>query len=85
MNKTDIGQRERLTQNRIVALFRNKLKYSYLGNWEERQGNRNIETDLLNTFLKEQGHDRDLVDRTQYLLEREAGDTSKSLYHSCPN
>ena len=38
MNKNDIGQRERLTQNRIVALFRDKdkLDYDYLGNWEER-------------------------------------------------
>jgi type I restriction enzyme R subunit len=80
MNKNDIGQRERLTQNRVVALFCDKLRYTYLGNWEERDGNRNIDVDLLRSFLKEQGHDQNIIDRTLYLLEREAGDTSKSLY-----
>ena len=52
MSKNDIGQRERLTQNRVVALFRDKLSYTYLGNWEEREGNRNIEVDRLRAFLK---------------------------------
>ena len=82
MSKNDIGQRERLTQNRVVALFRDKdkLGYDYLGNWEERIGNRNIEADLLRAFLKEQGHDQNIIDRALYLFEREAGDTSKSLY-----
>ena len=80
MSKNDIGQRERLTQDRVVALFRDKLRYMYLGNWEERDGNRNIELDLLRAFLKEQGHDQNIIDRTLYLFEREAGDTSKSLY-----
>ena len=31
-----VGQIERKTQNRIVALFRDTLKYSYVGNWEDR-------------------------------------------------
>jgi type I restriction enzyme R subunit len=80
MNKSDIGQRERLTQNRVVALFRDKLGYTYLGDWEVRDGNRNIEVDLLRGFLIEQGHDQNIIDRTLYFLERESGDTSKSLY-----
>jgi type I restriction enzyme R subunit len=82
MTTNDIGQRERQTQNRIVALFcdRDKLDYAYLGNWEERIGNRNIEDELLRTFLKEQGHDEKIIDRTLFLFERDAGDTSKSLY-----
>jgi type I restriction enzyme R subunit len=33
-----------------------------------------------NTFLKEQGHDQNIIDRALFLFEREAGDTSKSLY-----
>ncbi|MGA9041540.1 MAG: HsdR family type I site-specific deoxyribonuclease, partial [Terriglobales bacterium] len=80
MMKNDIGQRERKTQNRIVALFRDKLRYDYLGNWEERIGNRNIEPDLLRAFLKESGYDDKIVGRALFLLEKEAGDTSKSLY-----
>ncbi len=31
-----VGQKERLTQKRIVKLFRQQLGYAYLGNWEER-------------------------------------------------
>src|ERR1017187_6877906 len=82
MSKNDIGQRERLTQNRVVALFtdKEKLGYTYLGNWEERPGNRNIEADLLRAFLKQQGHDQNIIDRVLFLIEREAGDMSKSLY-----
>lgn len=82
MSTNDIGQRERLTQNRVVSLFRakDKLNYAYLGNWEERVGNRNIEPELLRAFLKEQDHDQNIIDRALFLVEREAGDTSKSLY-----
>ena len=61
-------------------MFRDRLQYDYLGNWEERPGNRNIEEDFLRTFLKEQGHDQTIIDRTLFLLQRAAGDTSKSLY-----
>ena len=38
-----VGQIERKTQNRIVALFRDRLNYDYLGYWEDRDGNSNIE------------------------------------------
>ena len=40
---SDIGQIERETQNRLINLFQNELGYSYLGNWEKREGNRNVE------------------------------------------
>ena len=80
MKTNDIGQRERKTQNRIVALLRDRLDYDYLGNWEERIGNRNIEPDLLRAYLKDRGYADKIIDRALFLLEREAGDTSKSLY-----
>ena len=41
-----IGKPERVTQNRVVALFRDELDYDYLGDWEEREGNSNIEEAL---------------------------------------
>ena len=31
-----IGQIEKRTQNRVVALFRDRLGYDYLGNWIDR-------------------------------------------------
>lgn len=41
-----VGQLERITQNRVVKLFE-QLGYNYLGNWDTRANNRNIEPDLL--------------------------------------
>lgn len=75
-----VGQRERITQNRVVALFRERLGYSYLGNWEERPDNRNIEENLLRRFLKEQRVRDPLADRVLHELNKVAGDQSKSLY-----
>jgi hypothetical protein len=38
-----IGQAERTTQNRVIALFRDELGYRFLGDWTDRDGNSNIE------------------------------------------
>ena len=46
-----VGQPERITQNRVVALFRDELQYKYLGNWEYRDGNSNIEEKYLSEYL----------------------------------
>ena len=75
-----VGQIERKTQDRVVKLFRERLGYDYLGNWIDRKDNRNVEAGLLRAFLKKQGHDDDLISRALYLLDKEAGDQSKSLY-----
>src|SRR3990170_2374588 len=76
-----VGQIEQKTQQRVVELFREKLGYDYLGDWTEREGNRNVEEDLLRTFLRErQGYDEALISRALHLLDKAAGDTSKSLY-----
>ena len=75
-----IGQKERKTQQRVVKLFRETLGYAYLGNWEERDGNRNIEPELLRAWLKTQGHADALIGKVLYELDKVAGDTSKSLY-----
>ncbi len=76
-----VGQIEKSTQQRVVKLFREQLGYDYLGDWTEREGNRNIEEELLRTFLRErQGYDEALITRALHLLDKAAGDTSKSLY-----
>jgi type I restriction enzyme R subunit len=75
-----VGQIEKRTQARVVKLFRETLRYDYLGNWIDREDNRNIETDLLRAFLKKQGYDESLVTKVLYQLEKTAADTSKSIY-----
>src|SRR5262245_16806251 len=78
---TTIGQIEKRTQRRIVKLFRESLDYDYLGDWTDREGNRNIEEALLRTFLAEkQGYDDNLITKALHQLNRAASDTSKSLY-----
>ena len=42
-----IGQPERVTQNRVIGLFRDELGYRYLGDWSDRDGNSNIEGGFL--------------------------------------
>lgn len=37
-----IARPERVTQQRVIALFRGELKYDYLGDWSDRPNNRNI-------------------------------------------
>jgi type I restriction enzyme R subunit len=75
-----VGQVEKKTQRRVVKLFRDTLRYEYLGDWTDREGNANIEEGLLRAWLKKQGVDDTLVARALYALDKVAGDTSKSLY-----
>src|SRR3990172_2504458 len=77
---TEVGQLERKTQNRIVTLFRDRLGYDYLGNWEEREGNSNIEEEYLRAFLVRSGHSERLIDRAVAELKRVAGKQNVSLY-----
>jgi len=77
---SNVGQKERKTQQRVVKLFRETLGYAYLGNWEEREGNRNIEPERLRAWLKKQGHADALIGKVIFELEKAAGDTGKSLY-----
>lgn len=76
-----IGQHERLIQDRVVTFFKDTLGYNYLGNWIDRENNRNIEERLLRDFLKKkQGYEDGLINRALHELTRVAGDQSRSLY-----
>lgn len=77
----EIGQPERHTQNRIVKLFRDTLHYDYLGNWEYRPNNSNIEEVLLRKYLTEtEGCPSDLVTRAIYKLQSESTNHDRNLY-----
>ena len=74
-----VGEIEKRTQARVVALFRDRLQYDYLGNWVDRD-NRNIEQSLLRTWLGKQGVSDTLITRALHELNKAATDTSKHLY-----
>jgi len=75
-----IGDIERKTQNRVVQLFQDALGYDYLGNWEDRLGNSNIEDEYLRKFLKKQKVPNNYIDKAIVEFERNAGNQVKSLY-----
>ncbi len=75
-----VGQIERATQNRVVTLFKEQLGYTYLGNWEERSNNSNIEEAYLRPFLKRQGYNDTLINKALDEFKKESGNQIRSLY-----
>jgi type I restriction enzyme R subunit len=75
-----VGEREKQTQRRVIGLFRETLGYEYLGNWIDRPNNRNVEPDLLWAFLKKSGYSDALAERALLVVDKAAGDMSKTLY-----
>lgn len=53
---SDVGKPERVTQNRVIALFRDELGYRYLGDWSDRNSNTNIEEKPLTDYLTGRGY-----------------------------
>jgi type I restriction enzyme, R subunit len=78
-----VGESERATQNRVVKLFQNpdRLNYRYLGNWEKREGNSNIEVDILREHLKKQSYSDVLINKAIYELQNVANNQQNDLYN----
>ena len=77
---TNVGQPERATQNRVIALFRDELDYRYLGDWTHREGNSNIEEGLLTEWLTWRGYSTAQINAALYKLRTEANNHSRKLY-----
>ena len=75
-----IGQPERATQNRVIALFREELGYRYLGDWRDRDGNSNIEEGLLTAHLQKSGYTPAQISTALFKLHAEADNHSRGLY-----
>lgn len=76
---------ERITQNRIIQLFK-ELGYTFYGNWEERE-NGNVEEAYLKKFLQTQEYSDILINKAinevQDLAQTNAGniyERNKSFY-----
>ena len=78
-----VGDRETGTQERVLTFFQKVLGYTYLGNWQECQGNSNIEKELLTDWLKSRGHDDAIITKVLYELEKAAAlGGSRKLYEA---
>jgi len=78
---SNIGKIERITQNRIIDLFQNELGYRYLGNWEERETNSNVEEEILSDWLlNKKQYSQSLVNKVISDITKAANNQSKSLY-----
>src|SRR5213078_338013 len=79
---SNIGKPERVTQNRVIALFRDELGYRYAGDWSDRPGNSSIEEKLLSEHLTGDGYTPQQISRAIYLLKIESENPNRSLYEN---
>ena len=77
---TSVGQPERVTQDRVIALFRDLLGYSYVGDWTDRDGNSNIEDGRLSAWLVKCGYTPAQINAALHRLHTEADNHSRGLY-----
>ena len=79
---TTIGAKERVTQNRLIGLFRHVLKYAYLGNWEKRESNSNVEEEYLSAYLVRRGYTDKEIRSAIAKLKQAAGSLGGGLYNA---
>jgi type I restriction enzyme, R subunit len=77
---SEIGQIERITQNRVIKLFREELGYQFLGNWEERENNSNIEEELLSKYLERKDYSAIQISKAIYDIRTTANNFNENLY-----
>ena len=82
---TKVGSIERITQNRVVKLFQKELGYTYLGDWQDREDNSNIEESLLTAYLTKKEYTTIQINRAIFQLKQTAQNFSDSLYTTNKN
>ena len=69
---SNVGQIERKAQQKVIKLFKEHLGYDYLGNWEYRDDNSNVEVELLTRNLKARGYSDNLINKAILKLTSDA-------------
>lgn len=77
---SDVRKAERVTQRRVIDLFRDDLDYRFLGDWSDRPGNSNIEEAHLSAWLEGRGHTETQISAALLRLQTEATNASRGLY-----
>jgi len=78
-----VGQIERATQNRIVQLFQQQLKFRYLGNLEKEEDNSNVDEVILTAFLTKKGYSPTIISKALFELKKAVSiNTSDDLYQA---
>ena len=67
---SNVGQVEIATQKRLLKLFENSLGYEYLGDWQDREGNSNVEQSLISDWLTDRGHSLSLINKVLHKLDQ---------------
>ena len=67
-----VGEREIKTQGHAIHFFQDVLGYTYLGNWQERANNSNIEETLLTDWLTDRGYDSNIIKKVLFQLKKAA-------------
>ena len=75
---------ERITQNRIIQLFKS-LGYTYYGNWEEREKNSNVEPSYLSAYLQKQKYSINLIEKAIAETTQLASTNASNIYERNKN
>jgi type I restriction enzyme, R subunit len=80
---SNVGRFERETQDDVVELFRDRLGYESLGSWERREGNSNVEVQLLEMNLEERRYGAIQIRKAVETLRSDASlGGGRSLYEA---
>ena len=85
---SEVSDKERATQERVIALFQQELGYEYLGNWASRDNNRCVDEQILSHWLTGRGVSQVLINKTLHDLGQVAAlgegqnlyDANKAVY-----